>query len=127
MRYVLVIQERLGEIDQRCKRFRILLHTHHIACGPISEPGDRHQSHLTFLVLYESSLLALRKRRWHGPGEFGRRDAVAALVAVLENVDVDGALCDDMVDMDFLRLAVSATASDCLRHGGVELVLGLRQ
>jgi hypothetical protein len=124
---VVVVLERLGEVGQRSKSLRILFHTQHFAYGPISQPRDRHQSHLPLLILDELGLLALSKCGWHLLRERGRRNAVAALVAVLEDIHIDGALRDDMVDMDLLLLAVTPTACDCLGHGRVELVLCLRQ
>lgn len=46
-------------------------------------------------------------------------------MAVLKDIDIDGALCDNMVDMNPLFLTVAATSGYGLCQGGIIVVLGL--
>lgn len=46
---------------------------------------------------------------------------------MLQDINVDGALCDNVVDMDGLIMPVAATSSDCLGHGRVVFVLHFRE
>lgn len=46
----------------------------------------------------------------------GLDESVAAVFAVLQDVDVDGMEGTDAVDVDWALLAVAADAADCLGH-----------
>jgi len=48
-------------------------------------------------------------------------------VAVLKDIHIDGALRDDMVDVNLFRLAIASTSGNGLCHSGVKIVLSLRQ